>query len=138
MGYGTDGLTFNTLRAANMARIPTFKNAKGELAHAPDGSDWSLNDWATAVLGEIGEAANLLKKVRRGDFTLDEVRPELAKELADVQTYLDILAFRCGVDLGRATIAKFNEVSCRLLPDGNNMSEICIREDGSDYVIIKK
>ena len=89
------------------------------------------------MTGELGETANLLKKVRRGDFTLDEVRPELAKELADIQTYLDILAFRCGVDLGRATIAKFNEVSDRLLTDGSTISSIKIREDGEDYYINK-
>ena len=52
------------------------------------------------------------------DLTLDEARPDVAKELADVVTYLDLLAFRCGVDLGRATMDKFNEVSERVgFPD---------------------
>jgi len=38
MGYGTDGLTFNTLRGGNTARLPQFKNKYGQLAHAkPDG-----------------------------------------------------------------------------------------------------
>ena len=115
MGYLTDGLTFNTLRGGNTARLPQFKNAKGEPAHSePDGSDWSLNDWYTAVSGELGELGNVLKKVRRGDLSLDEARPELSKELADVVTYLDLLAKQCGVDLGEATIAKFNEVSERV------------------------
>lgn len=115
MGYGPTGLNLDALRGANKARLPTFKNAKGERSHSEaDGSDWSLNDWMTAVIGEAGEAANLLKKVRRGDMTLDEARPELAKEFADVLTYLDILAFRCGVDLGAATVAKFNEISLRV------------------------
>ena len=40
MGYLTDGLTFNNLREANKARLPQFKNAKGEPAHEKeDGSD---------------------------------------------------------------------------------------------------
>jgi len=108
-------LTFDDLRQANIARLPTFKNSKGLPAHSePDGSDWSLNDWCTAVTGEVGEAANILKKIRRGDVSLDEARPSLAKELADAQTYLDILAFRAGIDLGQATIDKFNEVSERV------------------------
>src|SRR5690606_19258820 len=64
--------------------------------------------------GELGEAANLLKKVDRGDLTLDEARPALARELADVQTYLDLLAHRLGVDLGDATVQKWNEVSERI------------------------
>ena len=37
----------------------------------------------------------------------EEAQQQLADELADVQTYLDILAMRLGVDLGRATMAKF-------------------------------
>lgn len=134
------GLLFNTLREANLKRMPEFKNAKGEYAHKrADGSDWSLGDWVTALVGEVGEAANLIKKVARGDMTLDTVlktnpdntkvtvRDELAHELADVQTYLDILAFQARIDLGQATIRKFNIVSARV------GSDIRIRPDGSDW-----
>lgn len=128
MGYMTDGLTFNVLRAANEKRLPEFKNSKGEPAHSePDGSDWTLSDWATALSGEVGEAANIIKKVRRGDLTIEEARPALAKELADVVTYLDILAKQAGINLGAATIAKFNEVSERV------DSTIRITADGSDW-----
>lgn len=110
-----DGLTFAQLRRANLARLPTFKNGKGEPAHSEaDGSDWSLNDWLTAVAGELGELANVLKKVRRGDLTLEQAQASLGKEAADVVTYLDILCFRMGVDLGVATVSKFNEVSDRV------------------------
>lgn len=91
-------MTYAALRFANTKRLPRFKNAKGEPAHAqPDGSDWSLDDWLVAVVGELGEAANLMKKVRRGDITLLEARPDLADELADIATYMDILAMRMGV-----------------------------------------
>lgn len=110
-------LSFDDLRAANKARLPTFRNAKGKLSHPTnDGhyGNWSLTDWCTAITGELGEAANIIKKIRRGDFTLEEMRDELAKELADVQTYLDLLAMSAGVDLGQATMDKFNEVSKRV------------------------
>lgn len=108
-------LTFDDLRHANRARLPQFKNRRGEPAHSePDGSDWCLAQWCNAVTGELGEAANLIKKIERGDMTLQEARVDLGKELADVQTYLDILAFRAGVDLGEATRTKFNEVSQRV------------------------
>lgn len=111
-------IKFHDLREANLRRLPQFKNARGELSHSePDGSDWSLSDWLTAVAGELGEAANIIKKVNRGDMTLDEARTNLAHELADVQIYLDILAFRAGVDLGEATIEKFNIVSDRVDAD---------------------
>lgn len=106
------GLSFEQLRTANLARLPLFKDANGNIVHnEADGSDWSLGDWCTAVTGELGEAANILKKIRRGEFTLEEAQPELAKELADTQIYLDILAYRAGINLGNCVISKFNGVS---------------------------
>lgn len=125
MGYGTNGLTFNTLREGNKARIPEFKNKHGVLAHTTlDGSDWSPSQWLQALTGEIGEYANKRKKFERGDITLEEFKIEAESELADIQTYLDILARRCldtpgnahrtGVDLGQATMNKFNLVSIRV------------------------
>lgn len=112
-------LTFNALRAANIARIPLFRDANGKLCHNHDGSDWSASDWMMALVGELGELANFLKKVKRGDYSEhdDGVMTHVAKEMADVQIYLDILAFRLGVDLGRATLEKFNEVSERVKCD---------------------
>jgi hypothetical protein len=51
MGYGTNGLTFRTLRAANMQRLPLFKDAKGRTCHTEgDGSDWSPAQWLQAVV----------------------------------------------------------------------------------------
>ncbi len=115
MGYGSDGLTFNALRGANRARLPQYKNKHGALAHLkPDGSDWSPAQWLQAMIGELGEYANVRKKFERGDLTLDEFQAAASNELADVQCYLDILADQIGVDLGRATIEKFNAVSERV------------------------
>lgn len=130
MGYNTDGLTFNVLRAANIARLPTFKNSKGEPAHSvPDGSDWSPAQWLQAVTGELGEYANIRKKFERGDINEEEFMMFAKDELADIATYLDILAFRLGIDLGRAIISKFNFISDRV------KSPIKINSDGSDYRI---
>ena len=103
-------LTFNVIRSANQQRLPHFKNAKGFFFE----HDWSLNDWMTAVAGEVGEAANICKKIRRGDFTLVEARPALARELADIVCYLDFVAKEAGIDLGHAVEMKFNEVSLRV------------------------
>ena len=111
----SSNLRFRDLRNANLLRLPLFKNPKGEPAHAePDGSDWNNAQWLQAVVGELGELANLLKKVDRGDFSQAEMQQEIADELADVATYLDILAFRLDVDLGRAVQEKFNRVSERV------------------------
>lgn len=109
------GLDLQTLHEANMARLPLFRNGRGELAHSQaDGSDWSPLEWAGAVVGELGELANLLKKVKRGDVTMEAAHQAIADELADVQTYLSILAAQCKVNLGHATISKFNRVSQRV------------------------
>lgn len=122
-------LTFRTLREANIKRLPLFKNKHGIIAHTKaDGSDWSPAQWLQAVIGELGEYANIRKKFERGDLTFSEYEVAAAKELADVQTYLSILALRCldyrsgalnvvdasGIDLGQATADKFNDVSDRV------------------------
>jgi hypothetical protein len=74
MGYMTNGLTFNTLRAANLKRLPMFKDAKGRTCHAKDdGSDWSPALWLQAVdhprLGTIpryfGDASNRRRNAKR-------------------------------------------------------------------------
>ncbi|MEK6829115.1 MAG: MazG-like family protein [Nanoarchaeota archaeon] len=118
MGYMTNGLSFNTLRQANEKRLPQFKNKHGKKAHSKkDGSDWSPAQWLQAVTGELGEYANLRKKFERGDVDKKEFKEQAAKELADVVTYLDILAKQLDIDLGRAVKDKFNEVSERVGSD---------------------
>src|SRR5690606_41503327 len=112
MGYMTDGLTFNALRAANMARLPEFRNRHGEPAHKePDGSDWSPAQWLQAVLGELGEYANVRKKFERGDLTLEEFYAVATEELVDVECYLDILAYQLNNLLFRATMDQCNRVT---------------------------
>lgn len=112
MGYGADGLTFRTLRDGNVRRLPLFKTKDGKQAHAkPDGSDWPPASWLQAVIGELGEYANLRKKVERGDYTLEQALPALSQELADVVIYLDLLAFRLGIDLGEAVMKTWNNKS---------------------------
>ena len=111
-------LTFDALRAANIARLPQFKNSKGEPAHTePDGSDWSPAQWLQAMVGEVGEYANFRKKFERGDISAYEFNYAARKELADIQIYLDLLAFNLDIDLGQATVEKFNEVSVRVGSD---------------------
>lgn len=132
MGYNTDGLTYNTLRDANIRRLPEFRNSKGELTHSKeDGSDWSPAEWLEAVVGELGEYANFAKKFRRGDISEPEFLHHAGKELADVAIYLDILAYQLGINLGKEIIHKFNVVSDRV------GASVYIREDGSDFFLPK-
>ena len=121
----SSSLRFDELRDANVRRLPEFKNPKGETAHSKsDGSDWTPLEWGGATAGEVGELLNLLKKLRRGDVTLDEpvdpadpsytYRDWMAAECADVVCYLDHVANQLGIDLGEAVRKKFNEVSDRV------------------------
>lgn len=95
MGYSTDGLTFNSLRGANRARLPEFKNKHGETAHAkPDGSDWTPAQWFQAVVGELGEFAAVRCEFEEGRMDFATYQERASKELADIATYLDILSLR--------------------------------------------
>lgn len=88
-------------------------------------SSWSLSDWFTAILGELGEAANVAKKLNRerdgirgNKETAEELRAKLAAELADTFIYLDLLAQSAGVDLPVAVAQVFNaksdEIGCSI------------------------
>jgi len=75
------------------------------------------------MAGEVGEACNIAKKMKRleeGTNTakdpqsMEECTRLMAKELADVVIYADLLAARLGIDLGKAIASKFNEVSDRM------------------------
>lgn len=108
-------LTFADFRKANVQRCVKWH---------PEGIDsWSPSDWMTAVVGELGELGSLLKMRNRERDGLpgnkfSPTQKQIADELADVLTYLDLLAEVLGVDLGAAAVAKFNEVSERVgFPD---------------------
>lgn len=99
-----------------------FSEENRARCEAPDGFNhpldiWSMSDWLTATCGELGEAANIIKKLNRlrdgirnkeGEMDL---RSALAKELADTYCYLDLLAQSAGIDLELAVANKFNAIS---------------------------
>lgn len=98
-------LSFLQLRQANLVRAENSFKSCGA---------WDTPRWIMELIGEVGELANVLKKVERGDFTLEQAIGDIAKEIADVQIYLDLLSAHLAIDLGEATRAKFNEVSARV------------------------
>lgn len=84
-------------------------------------SSWSLSDWMTATLGELGEAANVLKKLNRvrdgitgNKETPEELRGMFADELADAFIYLDLLAQAAGIDFPAAIRSKFERTSQKI------------------------
>jgi NTP pyrophosphatase (non-canonical NTP hydrolase) len=75
----------------------------------------------TATLGELGEAANIAKKLNRvrdgipgNAETEDQLRAALADEIADAFIYLDLMAQSQGVDLENAVIDKFERTSVKI------------------------
>ena len=94
------------VKAANRIRCSQFgKHTNIE--------DWSLTDWGCATAGEVGELCNVLKKIHRGDFTVEEANEQelIADEVADVVIYLDMLCQKAGIDLETAIVNKFNKKS---------------------------
>lgn len=102
-------LTFDQLRVFNAKRGLQWD---GKPAHLDD-----LSFRAMELGGETGEALNVAKKIVReltgrvGGMTIEEARPALAEELADVIICVDRVAEVLGIDLAPAVIAKFNKTS---------------------------
>lgn len=100
-----------------------FSHRNRKRCEAPSGfnhqlNSWSLSDWMTATLGELGEAANVAKKLNRvrdgipGNCETEaELRRQLADELADAFTYLDLMCQSQGFYLDSAVERKFAIVS---------------------------
>lgn len=59
-----------------------------------------------SLTGEVGEVANIVKKIVRGDFKLDEKKPDIQEELADVFIYLLKLSYQLDIDLEKAYVEK--------------------------------
>ncbi len=108
-------LTFEEFAKTNRTRC----ESPSGFNHALD--SWSLSDWMTATVGELGEAANIAKKLNRvrdgipgNKETEPELRAALKDEIADVFIYLDLLAQSQGFDLEAAVRRKFNRTSQKL------------------------
>lgn len=63
----------------------------------------SISHTVLALAGEVGEVANIVKKLERGSIYMGDakVRTDLHMEVADVFTYLVVLAGQLGIDLVR-------------------------------------
>ncbi len=74
-----------------------------------DGSTAALSHNALALAGEVGELANLVKKLERGDFGFGELMASLPGELADILIYVLKIAYQSDVDLERAFLSKVEQ-----------------------------
>jgi len=62
-----------------------------------------------SLSGEVGEAANLTKKIIRGDFSLSDKKEELEKEIADIFIYVIKLIYQLDFDIEKVYFEKLNE-----------------------------
>lgn len=104
-------------------RFRAFSEANRERCESPAGfnhslDSWSTSDWLTAVLGELGEAANVAKKLNRvrdgipgNRETEAELRSKLARELADTFIYLDLTFQSLDLDISAAVTEVFDAKS---------------------------
>lgn len=106
----------------------TFSERNRRRCEAPNGFNhrldmWSLSDWMTALVGEVGEAANKIKKLNRirdgvpgnsQDETEASLRADLADELSDAMIYLDLIIQAAGFDPETVRDAKFAKTSAKI------------------------
>lgn len=107
--------TFDAFSAANRDRCESPQGFNHKL------SDWSASDWMTALVGEVGEAANVVKKLNRyrdgingNKEAEDELRAKLRKELGDTFVYLDLMCQALGFSIRDAAAEVFNSKSAEI------------------------
>jgi len=116
-------LSFEQLRQANIARGAQWDR---KAAHIDDlaframelgGEAGEAVEAMLCMLKSVGKAQNVAKKLvrdlegRAGGMKMDEARAALAEELGDVVICADRVAEVLGINLGAATLAKFNKTS---------------------------
>jgi NTP pyrophosphatase (non-canonical NTP hydrolase) len=108
-------LTFVRFSAANRDRCQSPLGFNHPL------SGWSSSDWMTAMVGEVGEAANIVKKLNRvrdgipGNKMSDgDLYNLLRKELGDVFVYLDLMCQALGFSIADAAVEVFNTKSAEI------------------------
>lgn len=109
-----------------ISEIQKINRERADRWHGGDFKKWSGLEWAGALCGEAGEAANVAKKIRRIEVGVDgnawSDRPlngaalieALAGECADTFLYLCLLASRYDIDLETVIVDKFNAKSLEM------------------------
>lgn len=108
-------MTFEDFATINRLRCESEQGFNHKL------SDWNASDWMVAVTGEVGEAANIVKKLNRfrdnirgNKKTKEELQDDLRREIGDIAVYLDLMSQALGFSLESAMIEVFNNKSREL------------------------
>ncbi len=68
-----------------------------------------LEHLIVCMLGEFGEFSNLVKKVKRGDFFLDEIKEQMNEEFIDIFIYLVKIANQLNIDMEKEYLTKMKK-----------------------------
>lgn len=108
-------MTFKKFSEANRTRCESPFGFNHNL------DDWSTSDWFVALMGEIGEAANVAKKMNRNRDGIPgnkenpiELEHKFRKEIGDAFVYLDLLAQAHGFTVEEAALEVFNNKSVEI------------------------
>lgn len=117
--YAPGRLTLRRLQEVNAARMRRW--------HEGGTREWSVLEWAGAMCGEAGEAANVAKKLLRIELGLrgneaaehvvteqDELRAKLAGEIGGLVLYAALLASSADLDFEQAIVTAFDDKSAAM------------------------
>lgn len=103
MGYPEQGLTLRRIVRESISRAKRW--------HGGDISQWSTLEWAGAMCGEAGEAANAAKKLRRLELEIPSIntrdrdlptirvaKEAVVREVCDTILYAVLVAASAGCD----------------------------------------
>lgn len=94
----------------DITKFQIINDQRAKRWHHNGQTNWTLLEWAGAMCGEAGEAANVAKKLRRLDMDLPnkeaglsvsdsyELRLKMAKEIGDTMIYGLIILSELGFD----------------------------------------
>ena len=107
----------------DLNKFQAINAVRGCRWHQGDTSQWTPLEWAGAMCGEAGEAANAAKKLRRLDLHLpnreagipktdvDKLKLHVAKECADTIIYALLLMSEMGVNASDVIAEVFDQKS---------------------------
>lgn len=136
-------LSFETFRIANRTRSKRFFEPATV-------DNWSPADTLVGMIGELGEACNVMKKLKRAqlgmvnknkegrqiDTLTDEVRYKLMEEFAGAMLYFDQLAEHFGIDWQEAIEYTYNSKSEELgFPERIFAGRFCVVESDKGIAV---
>lgn len=65
-----------------------------------------LEHLIVCMLGEFGEFSNLVKKVKRGDFSLEQVKGQIDEEFIDIFIYMIKIANQLDINIEQEYLTK--------------------------------